>query len=198
LRDTRARARSRRTSSSGKSSKFADDASGDYVTTSDGKRIVDHENIQRSRLRVDARKWAAARPAPKKYGDHISHDVKGPGANFQPAILITVDGQPHDEFARQLAYDEGGGVRLDGNGDIVRSALSRNFAVELGQACAPWIGLSRGRPSTSIQNENAVIYRMRTRTRRSAGEGRNPAGLILEFARYPSAWARPRQPQART
>ena len=34
---------------------IADDASGDYVTTSDGKRIVDHENIQRSRLRVDAR-----------------------------------------------------------------------------------------------------------------------------------------------
>ena len=63
---------------------IADDASGDYVTTSDGKRIVDHENIQRSRPRVDARKWAAARLAPKKYGDHISHDVKGPGANFQP------------------------------------------------------------------------------------------------------------------
>ena len=39
---------------------IADDASGDYVTISDGKRIVDHENIQRSRLRVDARKWAAA------------------------------------------------------------------------------------------------------------------------------------------
>jgi hypothetical protein len=39
---------------------IADDASGDYVTTSDGKRIVDHENIQRSR------KWAAARLAPKK------------------------------------------------------------------------------------------------------------------------------------
>jgi hypothetical protein len=71
---------------------IADDASGDYVTTSDGKTIVDHENVQRSRLRVDARKWAAARLAPKKYGDHISHDVKGPGANFQPAILITVDG----------------------------------------------------------------------------------------------------------
>src|SRR6266481_4893896 len=42
---------------------IADDASGDYVTTSDGKTIVDHENIQRSRLRVDARQWAAARLA---------------------------------------------------------------------------------------------------------------------------------------
>ena len=66
------------------------------------------------------RSSVAGRLAPKKYGDHISHDVKGPGANFQPAILITVDGQPHDEFARQLAYDEDGGVLLDGNGDIVR------------------------------------------------------------------------------
>ena len=27
---------------------IADDASGDYVTTSDGQTIVDHENIQRS------------------------------------------------------------------------------------------------------------------------------------------------------
>ena len=79
------------------------------------------ENVSVARLQVDTRKWAAARLAPKKYGDHISHDVKGPGANFQPAILITVDGQPHDEFARQLAYDEDGGVLLDGNGDIVRA-----------------------------------------------------------------------------
>ena len=35
--------------------------------------------IQRDRLRVDTRKWMAARLAPKKYGDHISHDVKGGG-----------------------------------------------------------------------------------------------------------------------
>ena len=44
---------------------IADDASGDCVSTSDGETIVDHENIQRSRLRVDARKWAAARLAPR-------------------------------------------------------------------------------------------------------------------------------------
>jgi hypothetical protein len=34
-----------------------------------------------ARLRVDTRKWAAARLAPKKYGDHMSHDVKG-GTNI--------------------------------------------------------------------------------------------------------------------
>ena len=69
---------------------IADDASGDYVTSSDGQTIVDHENIQRSRLRVDARKWAAARLAPRKYGDRVEHDVKG--GDFQPAILIQVGG----------------------------------------------------------------------------------------------------------
>ena len=49
------------------------------------------------------------------------HKPRRQGARGQLAILITVDGQPPDEFARQLAYDEGGGVLLDGNGDIVRA-----------------------------------------------------------------------------
>ena len=35
--------------------------------------------------------------------------------------VTTSDGKRHDEFARQLAYDEDGGVLLDGNGDIVRA-----------------------------------------------------------------------------
>jgi hypothetical protein len=100
---------------------IADDASGDYVTTRDGKNIVDHENIQRSRLRVDARKWAAARLAPKKYGDRISHDVKGPGANFQPAILIQVGDGSTTEFEVPAPTEAGSGVLLDGNGDIVRT-----------------------------------------------------------------------------
>src|SRR6266702_379802 len=42
-----------------------------------------------ARLRVDSRKFTVARLAPKKYGDHISHNVKGAGSNnFQPQILI--------------------------------------------------------------------------------------------------------------
>src|SRR5260370_5913718 len=72
---------------------IADDKSGDYVTTSDGKTIVDHENIQRSRLRVDARKWAAARLAPKKYGDRVEHDHKGRLTFLPPAFVHIVDGQ---------------------------------------------------------------------------------------------------------
>ncbi len=50
---------------------IADDASGDWFTDKDGKKVLDHENIQRSRLRVDTRKWAAGKMAPKKYGDKL-------------------------------------------------------------------------------------------------------------------------------
>ena len=50
---------------------IADDASGDWSTDKDGKKVLDHENIQRSRLRVDTRKWAAGKMAPKKYGDKL-------------------------------------------------------------------------------------------------------------------------------
>ncbi len=50
---------------------IADDASGDWTVDKDGKKVLDHENIQRSRLRVDTRKWAAGTMAPKKYGDKL-------------------------------------------------------------------------------------------------------------------------------
>lgn len=37
------------------------------------------ENIQRSKLRVDVRKWYLSKIKPKKYGDKISQEVSGPG-----------------------------------------------------------------------------------------------------------------------
>jgi hypothetical protein len=36
---------------------IADDSSGDSVITEDSRRVIDHENINRARLKVDARKW---------------------------------------------------------------------------------------------------------------------------------------------
>lgn len=53
---------------------IADDGANDI----DGDK-VDHENVQRSRLRVDARKWVAARLLPKRYGDRIQADVEHRG-----------------------------------------------------------------------------------------------------------------------
>ncbi|HVI13656.1 MAG TPA: hypothetical protein VM822_12355 [Pseudolabrys sp.] len=98
----------------------ADKLAGECLTIADEVK-ADSAQVAKARLQVDVRKWHAGKLAPKKYGDHISHDVKGPGPDFQPAIYITVDGQPLDEFARlQPASEEADGVLLDGNGDIVR------------------------------------------------------------------------------
>ncbi len=58
---------------------IADDESGDFTTDEDGKRVVNHEQIQRSRLRVDARKWIAAKLLPKRYGDKLQHTGEGGG-----------------------------------------------------------------------------------------------------------------------
>src|SRR5262249_24086838 len=52
------------------------------------------QRIQRDRLRLATRKRVAARIDDKNCGDRKRHDVKGPGPNFQLAILIPVDGQP--------------------------------------------------------------------------------------------------------
>ena len=63
---------------------IADDASGDTTTGKDGDGIVaDRENIQRSRLRVDARKWIASKLLPKVYGDKIQHT----GEDGGPIVL---------------------------------------------------------------------------------------------------------------
>lgn len=58
---------------------IADDASGDWVEADDGKKVLDHEHVQRSRLRVDTRKWAAGKLAPKRYGDKLQHTGDGGG-----------------------------------------------------------------------------------------------------------------------
>ena len=55
---------------------IADDGKND-VTIEDGREVVNHEHIQRSRLRVDTRKWLMARMAPKKYGDRVTNELIG-------------------------------------------------------------------------------------------------------------------------
>lgn len=58
---------------------IADDASKDWTdrTRKDGsvERVVDTEAVLRSKLRVDARKWMAAKLLPKKYGDRLDVSV---------------------------------------------------------------------------------------------------------------------------
>lgn len=39
--------------------------------------VLNGEHVQRSRLRIDARKWFASKVAPKKYGEKIETTVQG-------------------------------------------------------------------------------------------------------------------------
>jgi hypothetical protein len=60
---------------------IADDAANDTIETEAGERC-NAEWISRSRVRIDTRKWIAARMAPKKYGDRLdlNHAGKDGGA----------------------------------------------------------------------------------------------------------------------
>jgi hypothetical protein len=80
------------------------------------------KNCNVARLRVDTRKWAAARLAPKKYGDHMSHDVKGgTNVNFQPQILIQCSSDEEEGFIDVRAAPEAAdGLPQQGSGRLVR------------------------------------------------------------------------------
>ncbi len=59
---------------------ISDDAHNDWMERN-GKDDVgwqlNGEHIQRSRLRVDARKWVAAKLKPKKYGERVQQELTG-------------------------------------------------------------------------------------------------------------------------
>lgn len=60
---------------------IADDSSADETEGS-----VNHEIVQRSRLRIDARKWLAAKMSPKRYGDKVA--LTGGDENDKPLTVV--------------------------------------------------------------------------------------------------------------
>ncbi|MDD3645500.1 MAG: hypothetical protein PHR19_08245 [Bacteroidales bacterium] len=82
---------------------IADDGRNDFTqkNTSDGViEVFNSEHVQRSRLRIDTRKWALSKMNPKKYGDKvgIDHTTKG---ETMPPIHINVT----SEKAKKLIED---------------------------------------------------------------------------------------------
>ena len=69
---------------------IADDTANDYITNDAGKRVVDHENINRAKLKIDTRKWLASKLAPKIYGDSVKVETD--------THVIT-----HEQWLRSLA-----------------------------------------------------------------------------------------------
>lgn len=56
--------------------------------------VFDSTAVARNRLRVDARKWVAAKLKPRKYGDKIQQELSGPNGG---PIQVS-----HDEWIRSL------------------------------------------------------------------------------------------------
>jgi hypothetical protein len=65
---------------------IADDSRHDFTSDAHGNRVVNNEAINRSRLRVDTRKWYLSKLAPKRYGDKVDVRVGPEGG----APLLTV------------------------------------------------------------------------------------------------------------
>jgi len=85
---------------------IADDGSNDLMTITKGNTEYEVENKEvtnRSRLRVDTRKWIAARLKPKRFGDKV--DVTSDGKALPTPILSHVI-PVNDSAAQDLAAQE--------------------------------------------------------------------------------------------
>lgn len=75
---------------------IADDASKDDYDPNDGTAKVNHNHIQRDRLRVDARKWKASQLAPKKWGQqNVQNTITG--ADNGPVRFVVEVVSPKDK-----------------------------------------------------------------------------------------------------
>jgi len=81
---------------------IADDGTTDYITkigrNGHEYQAVDQEHIQRSRLRVDSRKWLLSKLLPKLYGDKVEHEHGG-----EVAHKVDITGLPEREKMRRFA-----------------------------------------------------------------------------------------------
>jgi len=69
---------------------IADDSTNDWMERR-GQIVENGEAIQRSRLRIDTRKWIAGKMRPKKYGERITKDE---GDEGERETIIRVEGGP--------------------------------------------------------------------------------------------------------
>ena len=94
---------------------IADDGTNDWVErqTRNGTYVaLNDEAVQRSRLRVDARKWIAAKLKPKKYGDKVEHEHKGE-IGHAVSVYLPGNGRDDDAPADPPAAGTAGNVPID-------------------------------------------------------------------------------------
>ncbi len=95
--------------------KISDNRKGDTYIDNDGNEQIDHAVINRDRLRVDTRKWAAGKLRPKKYGDKLALDHTSedgsmtPGVSLKdlsPATLLQVRKELHEAERRRKEKED--------------------------------------------------------------------------------------------
>lgn len=90
---------------------IADDGTNDWMTRNAGSddetEAANHEHINRSRLRIDARKWVASKLAPKKYGEKLTMDGDGEGGPIGIAVMEATDEMRARALAAFMAKTKG-------------------------------------------------------------------------------------------
>ena len=84
---------------------IADDGANDTYVDDEGQPRTDFDVIQRSKLRVETRKWLLARMAPKTYGDRIETVHSG---EIKKASELTDEELDAQIAARQAALRDSG------------------------------------------------------------------------------------------
>jgi transposase-like protein len=89
---------------------IGDDSQGDYVTrrTADGETVVvvDHDNINRDRLRSDNLKWALTRALPRIYGNQLQINAKHDAGDGWAELLKELDGKTRGLPSEDESEDE--------------------------------------------------------------------------------------------
>lgn len=83
---------------------IADEKTTDWLMDKEGNERPNNEAIQRSRLRVDARKWVAAKLKPRKYGDRVmnEHTGKDGGPIEKRVITAEMDSEKASELYKTM------------------------------------------------------------------------------------------------
>lgn len=74
---------------------IADTADADTAFDEFGNPKPNHEYIQRSKLRIDTRKWYLSKVLPKKYGDKVEQTIVGD--DTKPAVQIDLKNLSDDQ-----------------------------------------------------------------------------------------------------
>lgn len=80
---------------------IADDGTNDYMEMQDGENLNAYrfmgEHVQRSKLRVEARKWIASKQKPKKYGEKMDFTSGGERISGFADLVKEANGQDDGE-----------------------------------------------------------------------------------------------------